>query len=345
MTPRAPLFAMLALFAVGSCDGERHDGDAHAVIGPQGGTLVVADSASPIDGVAVEIPAGALARDANVSLLARADASGLPDLPTGLAAFEPIVELVSDVPFERDVRMVFPIRGAGTEVDRVPSGFHPGAGGDGWQVTLAEHLDGDSFSVRTRFVGIWRWGVTLVDEVEYDTLKPALETIYGVDEIGLMEAGGRAKFDELVGDLPTDQEAWSDCDTIELIVEIIAGARDALAADVEAILAQVCGGCVITAGAFVDELLDFLEAKIKHWLYDLLVEAAAPNFILEILGKMAVYAYYQSVLDGLTCDFECLAAENPPGLWLAAGSYLVCDVALAFVAFGVQFTECPPVEL
>ncbi len=345
MMSRAPLFTLFALFALGSCDGAREDTDAHAVLGPQGGTLVVDDPASPIYGVQVEVPAGALDREAHVSLLARGDASSLPDLPTGLAAFEPIVELVSDVPFDRDVRIVFPIRSPGTGVDRIPSGFHPAAVADGWQVSLADRIDGESFSVGTRFVGIWRWGVTLVDEVEYDTLKPALEAIYGVNEIGLMEDAGRQQFDELVEDLPADEEAWSDCDTIALIEEVIAATRDALAEDVEAILAQVCGGCVITAGAFVEELLDLMEAKIKHWLYDLLVEAAAPNFVIEILGKMAVYAYYQSVLDGLTCDFECLAEEHPPGLWANVGSYLVCDVALAFVAFGVQFTECPPVEL
>lgn len=345
MTPRAAGLGLLGLLALGGCGSEPEDTGAHAVIGPQGGTLTVDSPGSPIDGVAVEIPVGALAREANVALRVVRDGSDLPDLPSGLAAFEPIVELASDVPFDRDVRLVFPLPSAGRQVDRIPSGFRADFAGAAWQVALADRLDDGSFAVRTRAVGTWRWGVTLVDEVDYGTLRPALVSVYGESEVGHMEAAGREQFDALVQDLPADEDAWTQCDTIDLIVEVIASVRADEARDIEETIAGVCGGCDVTAGVFVDELLDYLEARVKHWLYDLLIEAASPNFVIEILAKMAAYGYYQSILDGLTCDYECLAQESPPGLWGHAGAYLVCDVALAFIAFGVQFTECPPVEL
>lgn len=347
MRPLTRACALIALLAVGSCDDGRDGTDGtRAVVGPQGGTLVV--EGGSLDGVRVDIPAGALAREAHVAIEPRDDGGDLPDLPVGLAAFAPIAELSSDVPFERDVRLTFPIAAPGNRVNRIPSGFHAEEDSETWLAVPLDALESGAFTIETRLTGTWRWGVTLVDEVEYETLRPAVETVYGVEEVASMEEASLARFPDLVGELAEDEDPWSDCGGVQeiadLLLEILVEEERDVQEALDA-LGDTCGGCRVTPDRFVADLISYLEAKFKRWIGELLIEAAAPNFLLELVMKLRLYEHYQNTLDGLSCDYECLTSESRPELWSQVGTYVVTEVALAFLYIGNALSECPPLEL
>lgn len=311
-----------------------------AVIGPAGGTVAVTDKGSPLYGIKVEIPPGALASEANIAIRA-ADAKGLPALQAGLAAFEPIFELASDVRFDRAVRMIFPVQSEAVRNDQVLSGFFADPTTGTWQVAVARSLEGDAFSVKTSSVGTWRWGVMLLDRVRYETLKPAMVAVVGATHVEAIEDAATAQFDTLVGDLKTSQDAWDDCDSIAATVAAIRSFRDLEEQDMRADMATVCGGCDVPGEVFISDLYDYLKAKARLWLTNLLVEAASPNFLIELVLKLEAAYHFDQVLQRLSCDFECLADESPPGFWGHVGGYIVCDVALVFIAIGVSYTDCP----
>jgi hypothetical protein len=330
------LLSVLAL-GCGSTQGDQ----VSAVIGPEGGTLSVTDARSALYGMQVEVPPGALPSSATVTLRARADDTALPALPKGIAAFAPVAELLTSVPFEGDVRVSFPIRSTTLQEDQVLSGFRVDDASAAWRVVLAASVAGDTFTITTRSAGTWRWGLTLLETVEYQTLKPAMEAIRGVEPLAQAEADARREFNRHVANLQQTSD-WTHCDTLDLITRIIIGSRDASARSIEQTLLTACGGCSVTTKVFVDQLVEYARAKVRHTLVNFIIDACDLNFLLELYLKLEAAIYFHNVLERLSCDYECLVKTPPPGLWGQVAAWGACNIALAVVIIGTDFTDCHP---
>lgn len=318
--------------------GTRRD-EVSAVIGPEGGTLAVTDAQSPLYGVRVEVPPGALATSATVSLRAVTDVSALPTLAAGLAAFEPVLELTSDAPFAADVTLAFPLRSTALREDQVLSAFRADAAS--WKVVLAAALDGEAFVVRTREVGTWRWGVTLLETVEYETLKPAMEAIRGPVAWAEAEAAAHTEFEQRFANLQQTDD-WTNCDSLWLIASIIRDTRDSTVDSIEQTLATTCGGCDVTVGVFLNQLVDYVRAKVRQQLVNFIIDSCDTNFLLNLYLKLETAIYFHNVIERLSCDYECLVKTPPKGFWGQVVTYGVCDIALVIIAIGADYAGCPP---
>jgi hypothetical protein len=333
--------AIVLLAALGCACGSTQGDEVSAVIGPEGGTLAVTDSRSALYGMQVVVPPGALPLSATVTLRPSADGAGLPTLPTGIAAFAPVAELLTTVPFERDVRLSFPIRTTTLREDQVLSGFRVDDASASWRVVFAAAVEGDTFSIDTRAPGTWRWGLTLLETVEYQTLKPAMEAIRGVEALAQAEADARREFDSHLAKLQETGD-WTQCDTLGLIARIIVETRNASAQSIEQTLLTACGGCSVTTEVFLEQLVDYARAKVRQGLVDLIIDACNLNFLLELYLKLEAAIYFHNVLERLSCDYECLVKTPPPGLWGQVATWGACNIALVVVAIGADYTDCHP---
>lgn len=333
---RRATWSLLVVLALG-CGTQ--SSDVSAVIGAEGGTLAVSDTRSPLFGVRVEVPAGALATSTLVTLRPGAAADSLPGVPVGVAAFAPVIELATDAPFQQAVRLVFPIRSAPLGIDKLPGGLHLDAASGSWRLVLAAAIEPQAFSVDTLEPGTWRWGVALVETVEYQTLKPAMEALHGTAQWAQDEADFRREVEARVESF-RQTEGWTDCDGLKVVASVLAQARDATAQSIEQTLATTCGGCSVTSAVFVDELMDYFKAKALERLGDLVIEMANMNVLLELYTRLRSAIYIHNLLEKLACDYQCLVDTPPPGFWPNVAAYSVCNIALVAIAIGASYSGC-----
>lgn len=337
--PRSLLLVLAAMvvFPPAGCGGGASQ--AEKLIGPEGGVVEVTDSSSPIFGMKVEVPPGALAEESSVVIRIRTDAPDLPRLQAGLAAFGPLVELLSDIPFEEDVDIFFPIRTTEFKSDQIPSGFHPDDETDGWRMLMLRRIEPGAFIVRTRELGFWRFGVTLLEEVEYEALKPAMEDVHGVDEWADIESAVEAEYEVDFQELK-ELETWSDCDSLDRIKSGFETLRNTLRQDVVELLAASCSGCELTPDMFLDEMLRYIRARVQNELINLIIELLDSSFLLELYAKLGAYEYFQTLISQLSCDYDCLLEDTPDGFWGTVVLYHVTGIVLVFMIVGGEYTDC-----
>lgn len=335
---RRAALVVLSLVALGC--GTRSD-EVSAVIGPEGGTLTVTDAQSALHGVRLDVPAGALAEETTVSLKARGDASGLPPLPTGLAAFEPVLEFTTGAPFQADVTLSFPLRSTALSETQVLSAFRADVTGATWQVVLAKALEDQAFTIHTREAGTWRWGLTLLETVEYQTLKPAMEAIRGPVAWAEAETAAKAEYQRHMAEVQ-ETDDWTNCDSLNLFARILLETRDGAAQQLHDTLATntACGTCDVTIDVFMDELVDYIQAKVRKQLVNFIIDACDLSFFLDLYLKLETAIYFHNVIERLSCDYECLLKTPPPGLWGHLVTYGVCDIALVVVVIGADYSGC-----
>lgn len=335
---RRAALVVLSLVAFGC--GTRSD-EVSAVIGPEGGSLTVTDPENALSGVRLDVPAGALAEKTTVSLRPRGDASGLPALPTGLAAFEPVLELTTGAPFQQDVTLSFPLRSTTLNENQVLSAFRADVTAATWHVVLVKALDGEAFTIHTRDAGTWRWGLTLLETVEYQTLKPAMEAIRGPAAWGEAETAAKAEYQRHMAEVQ-ETEDWTNCDSLNLFARILLDTRDGAAQSVHDVLATNtgCGTCDVTVDVFMNELVEYIQAKVRKQLVNFIIDACDLNFFLDLYLKLETAIYFHNVIERLSCDYECLLKTPPPGLWGHLVTYGVCDIALVVVVIGADYAGC-----
>lgn len=81
---------------------------------------------------------------------------------------------------------------------------------------------------------------------------------------------------------------------------------------------------------------------MRQELVELIIDACDLNFILELYLKLETAFYFHNVIERLSCDYECLVKTPPPGLWPNVAVYGACNIALAVIAIGADYTDCHP---
>jgi hypothetical protein len=340
----APLIVIVVFVAgvVLTCDGEAPEAVktwAEAVVGPEGGTVEVTDPESSLYGLRIEVPEGALGVETNLKIQEQLTPMEGMELPGGLASFNPVVTLVPDVEFSKKITISFPTQGVPGDIDNIPSGFYYSALDGEWRVLMADAVSKNGFSVSTDRFGHWRWGFTLVHEVETQALEFTLEDLHGADTWRDMKQAAEDQFNESIIDLQ-DEETWENCHELEAVVNVLQGVMELSAEDLASKLEAACGGCDVTPGEFMDGLAEYIRERVRYFLVDEMVSACGLPFLLELYIRLEVAIHYQNVIENMECDYECLLEESPEGFWADIASYYIAGIALLIIDIGSDYQPC-----
>jgi len=335
----------------GGQPGEEPGEETLAVIGAEGGVVEVTDGM--LLGLRVEIPPGAFAEDTEVRILARADQGTTTALPPGLAALGFGFELDTASPLAEDVSIVFPIRSAATQPDQIVSAFYYDATEALWSTWFPETMEADQFSVETRRTGIWRWGLTLYEEVERESLIPQLVETIGANALASFEQSAQDFFDQAAADLRSSF-TWNSCDALNSIFDSISMSADVAKATVENNLGSECGPCELGADVLFDDVERLIKAKFAASIGKAVLANTGDvpgagggggigGAILGFAFKVVANAYVRSLDEvELSCDYKCYSREkmDDPNYWNPVGDYYASQVLLTSILVGSTYSEC-----
>ena len=315
------------------------DAGTQARIGPSGGALEVTDPASPLRGLRVEIPAGALGRMATVHI-AQEPVAPIAGLPVGFAAFEPAVRIEADGALAANVRVFFPLAAIPADQGSVPTAAYYDAVAGAWRAVLPRSLADGAFVVETTQWGRWRWGITRLREANRATLEPMMVQLHGEEGWNVIKDELETVFHSTIFPKLSEPENWDNCDALRATGEFFVALAQDAAHDLQTALATRCGGCDVTPDVFLDDLASYLRAKVRHFIVDLMLEACDLNFLLELYIKLEVAIYFDDVVRSLSCDYECLFESPPPGMWGSIATYYIASIGVLFVELGARYDDC-----
>lgn len=173
-------FGIITILASGGGDEEDEEMATswEKMIGPEGGTVEVTESFSPIYGMKIEIPAGALAEPATIIISEPESYELLDALPTGLEGYY-AVTISSDAPFLQDVKITFPINEIQSNDSEVLSAFYYQTSNESWTIVPSTQITEDQLIIETDHLSLWSWGIVNLEEVEQETVATAIDEFFG----------------------------------------------------------------------------------------------------------------------------------------------------------------------
>lgn len=321
-----------------------------SVIGRAGGVVEVTDGS--LLGLRIEIPPGAFAEDTEVRILARANQGETAALPPGLAALGFGFELDTESPFAEAVSIVFPIRRAAPQPDQLVSAFYYDEIDALWSTWFPEAMEADRFSIQTKRTGVWRWGLTLYEEVERESLIPQLVDTIGAEALASFEQGARDFFDQLAEDLRSSF-TWNSCDALNTIFDSVLMSAEMEKATLEGNLGSECGPCEVGADALFDDVESLVKAKFAQSIGRAILANSGDlpgeggggigGAIVGFAFKVLANAYIRSLDDiELNCDYSCYSEQKKtdPNYWNPVGSYYSAQVVLTSILVGSAYSDC-----
>ena len=320
--------------------------DTTAIIGASGGVIEVTHGGSELLGLRVEVPAGAFSSDTAVTISPRESSGSTNALAPGLAALGAGFDLVADAPFAEDIQIAFPIRAAVVQDDQLLSAFYFDDEASEWTAQFAQAVDAGEFSIATRRLGAWRWGLMLLVDVEQDSLTSPLESTYGADAIASIKKGAQDYIDAQLEDLNSFL-TWNSCDALNAIFDSVGQTRDEAKLATEANLNATCGPCELGVEVLIEDLVAVIKGKfIKNFGEQLIdnIDFGGPGIggfiagiVMEGMAKAAVDA---ASMPQLNCDYRCYYDENPELYWETLGAYYAAEATLVALVVGSVFAEC-----
>jgi hypothetical protein len=308
-----------------------------AFVGPAGGSIAVTDPHSPLAGVKVNVPAGAVS-GANITLTARTD-SDLP-LPPGLAGLGYGFDLATDEALASEIEICFPVYSSQRRYDQILSGLYLDATAARWDVAQPASVGSHVFTVRTRKVGTWRPGVTLVGEAD-EALTDSIELIHGPQVIAQFKEGVRG-FVEPFLDRIASIDTWTNCSNVTTLLADLTRLRGlARALDLSDVAPQ-CGTCNVSLSQFREDIGELISIKVESYVTDNLLQLVDLPFWADVATQLLTLTYYQNKVEALSCDYECLVEANPTGLWLNVGTAVAAEVVVDLAEYlASEKFECP----
>lgn len=333
------LTAMLASAAPWACMGGNSE-LSREVVGPEGATLAAVGGSGALDGFVLEIPAGALDQPTTFTLTEVEEPPALPALPPGFAAFNPMLRVEAEPASSSRMRLHFPIAGGPTDQDVLLSAFYYDDAQARWVMVLPKAIRETEFVIETTRLGYWRWGLTLLDTANGESLEPTMLEVFGETIWHALKAGVEQEFEDTITPEVFNPDNWSNCDKLLLLNQFLVDMAEGASLSLKEALSTACGGCEVTVEEFMDELEDYLRARVQNFIVGLIIESCDLGFLLELVIKLNVALHYQKVIDELSCDYECLLETSPPGLWGSLATYYIAVIADALVYLGYLYDGC-----
>lgn len=345
-------FGLITITASGSGDD---DYDApptswEKVIGPEGGTLEVTEDESPLYGMKIEVPSGALAQQATITL--SLDASD--PLPEGFDSSYPVANINSDAPFLEDVKITFPIsEWTATSDGEVLSAYYYRTSDGIWTIVSATEINDTQLIIETDHLSLWRWGIVYLEEVEPQTVTAAMQEMF-TDYVDLEpEAVNKMQsFTSMFNDLLVHFESYS-CEDRQEVASVLGTIIDATKPGIESYVndPNVINACnpdyVCTLGHMLitDEnmgLKKWAEVEIRgvfgevFWSMLPGIGGFSGDVLMEALGKALIDGQYQGAVEHeLGCDYRCIFKNGTFDFYL---NVIVCN--LSYVAlFALEMAD------
>ena len=351
--------ASSALLVVG-CGGDGDDILApetswNRVIGPEGGTIVVTEDSSPLYGVKIVIPAGALGQKASITISEPEDVS-VPTLPTGITSDYPTVMFISTGTFLKNIKITFPIGSVPGGDGEILSAFYLQADGVSWTPVTPAQIKDKQLTIETDHLSVWRWGVMLLDEVEPETVAAAMEEMFRVDDYAELETNVKyviAPFTETLNSWIDYFNHWDHCTERQAVADILnqiiqvteAGITDFLETQSVIDACDTNYTCELSNMLITDEqgrLMKWAEVEIRalfgeaFWSVLPGFGGAAGDIIMEILGNALLEAQYRHAVEHeLGCDYRCILKNANLNFYV---NVLACNISY-LALFGMEVYE------
>lgn len=350
-------FGILPIIA--SCGGGGGEGEVRPtswekVVGPEGGTVEVTEPSSPIYGMKIEIPAGALAEQATIIISEDESAEPAYPLPAGLTSDYPAVNISSDRPFVQDVKITFPIQGMPGNVGEILSAFYYRTSDGRWTIVSPTKINASQLIIETDHLSLWRWGIVFLEEVEQETVTAAMEE--SVDDYNEVKAGVETKMAPFLSpfnDLISMYELYNCCEDRQNMANFLTATINEYEPEIAAILnstdvKDACDpDCTLEHMLVTDEqmrLFKWLEREF--WLF---IAAGAfgggsgpaliGDFCNNLVGKLVMAQGYRNAVEELGCDYRCVF-KNGDGLFWNVALVDFSYIALGFLYVVETYNPC-----
>jgi hypothetical protein len=364
-----PLFRFLTIIALSFCAlltdgcGSGDDGPsseqtnrAQNVIGPEGGTVEVTDPNSPIKGVKVTVPPGAVAQKTTIFV---EETWNAPKLPAGLSIDYPIINLGSGTPFLTDVEITFPVTYIPTSDQDILGVYYYNPAKAKWIIIPARKVSENKLTIKTTNFGLCRWGTVRLSEVDDDTIKASMEDMQSMfDAWSNLKQAMENKLQPLISvvENPTLSKNLARCDTQDQILSILAslrqdalqGVTDYLASSVVVNNCRICdrdNRCYSSCDPnklISGQPIEWLQNEIQIYFRELFFSAVCPIDILgPICGKMVAWAKYQEAIRSLSCDWRCILKNGNLDFYLDLLVGNVCSFSIFGIEVYRSHNPCP----
>lgn len=344
----------------GGGEGEVRPTSWEKVVGPEGGTVEVTEPSSPIYGMKIEIPAGALAEQATIIISEDESAEPAYPLPAGLTSDYPAVNISSDRPFVQDVKITFPIQGMPGNVGEILSAFYYRTSDGRWTIVSPTKVNSSQLIIETDHLSLWRWGIVFLEEVEPETVTAAMEESF--DDYNEVKAGVETKmapFLSLFNDLISMYELYNCCEDRQNTANFLTSTINEYEPEIAAILntpsvISACDTklhsieihCTLEHMLVTDEqmrLFKWLEREFWIFIASAFSGGSGPelvgDFCNNLVNKLYMELGYRNAVEELGCDYRCVFKNGDGLLWnvaLVDFSY----IALGFLYVVETYNPC-----
>jgi|GEM_PF-3187637 len=344
-------FGIITITASGSGDDDYNEPPTswEKQIGPEGGTIEVTEPESPLYGMKIDVPAGALAQQATITI--SLDTSS--PLPEGFDDSYPVANITSDSPFLQDVKITFPIWSIPTNDGEVLSAYYYRTSDGIWTIVSATEINDTQLVIETDHLSLWRWGTVTLEDVEPQTVTAAMEEMF-TDYVDLEPAAQNkmVTFTSMFNDLIVHFESYS-CEDRQKMASILNDIIGQTKPGIEAYVndQNVINACnpdyICTLGHMLitDEnmgLKKWAEVEIRgvfgevFWSMLPGVGGLGGDLLMEALGKALIDGQYQGAVEHeLGCDYRCIFKNGTFDFYL---NVIVCN--LSYVAlFALEMAD------
>jgi hypothetical protein len=351
--------SICSVLLIGSCSDDDDIVAANTtwqkVIGPSGGTVAVTDRASTIYGMKIEIPAGALARKATITII-EIGVYNVGTWPAGTGRWYGGADLSSSEPLLKNIKITFPISELPSNDEDLLSAFYLKNENDTWTSVLPSQIKDNQMIIETDHLSKWTYGVVSLDEVESETVEAALEEIFQVDDLDIFKPEVENKiapFTSTLDDWTDFFSYWETCSDRQAVADILheiirvteAGIIEYLGTQSVIEACDTNNVCVLEHMLLTDEqgrLMKWIETEVrllfaeKFWSELPGLGGAAGDVLMDALGKGLLEAQYRGAVKyELGCDYRCIFKLFNFNFYV---NVLVCNISY-IALFGMDVYE------
>jgi hypothetical protein len=344
-------FGALLIDGCGSGDDgpttDPQSGRVEKEIGPEGGTVEVADSNNPLNGVKVTIPAGAVAQKTKISIEGGANA---PGYPVGLSNDHPAVKFASGTSFLTDVEITFPVTYIPTSDQDILGVYYYNPAKAKWIIIPARKVSENKLTIRTTNFGLCSWGTVRLSQVDNDTIIASMEDTQTMfDAWNQLIAALNTKIQPITSAMQNPAN-FAKCSTQNNILSLLSSWRQEALQGVTNYLATPavqnnCRMCSLVTGVCTPytcdpnqvisgQPIEWLRQEAGIWLSEMIWSASCPVDLLgPLAGKLMALAKYSAAVYDLKCDWRCILKSGNLDFY----SNLLLGNVCTFTIFGIEY--------